>query len=195
MRDLTTAANIYIRDNKNRLNSLLLRKIATYITDLLCIFGAIQQKPNLGFPVGGSTEGCADLESTVLPYVEATADFRNQVRELAKQLKATDILKLCDEIRDDILPSLGVRLEDKDGGKYAVKLVDRETLLKEREMKKAAEAERQAEKERKKQAAAEAAAAKEAQKKINPKEMFLNETDKYSKFDENVSALTVRRNI
>uniref|UniRef100_A0A1I8PRH7 Cysteine--tRNA ligase, cytoplasmic n=1 Tax=Stomoxys calcitrans TaxID=35570 RepID=A0A1I8PRH7_STOCA len=185
VRDLVTAANIYIRDNKERLNCLLLRKIATYITNLMCIFGAINQKPNMGFPVGGTSEGNMDLESTVLPYVEATAEFRNQVREMAKQLKATDILKLCDELRDEVLPNLGVRLEDKDGGKFAVKLVDRDTLLKEREAKKAAEAERLAEKERKKQAAAEAAAAKEAQKKINPKEMFLNETDKYSKFDEN----------
>ncbi|XP_058979756.1 cysteine--tRNA ligase, cytoplasmic-like [Musca domestica] len=185
IRDLVTAANIYIRDNKDRLNCLLLRKIASYITDLLRIFGAINQKTTLGFPVGGSAEGTADLESTILPYVEATAEFRNQIRELAKQLKATDILKLCDDLRDDVLPNLGVRLEDKEGGKYAVKLVDKETLLKEREQKKLAEAERLSEKERKKQAAAEAAAAKEAQKKINPKEMFLKETDKYSKFDEN----------
>jgi len=80
-----------------------------------------------------------------------------------------------------------VRLEDKDGGKYAVKLVDRDSLLREREAKLAAEAEKAAEKERKKQAAAEAAAAKEAQRRVNPKEMFLCETEKYSAFDENVS--------
>lgn len=171
------------------MNCLLLRKIAIYITDLLHIFGAINgPRGGIGFPVGaGSGDGNVDLESTVLPYVEAAAVFRNQVREQAKTLKANEILNLCDQLRDDVLPQLGVRLEDKDGGKFAVKLVDRETLLKERESKKAAEAERLAEKERKKQAAAEAAAAKEAQRKINPKEMFLKETDKYSKFDENVS--------
>lgn len=183
---MVTAANIYIRDNKDHLNCLLLRKIATYITDLLRIFGAINNNQSIGFPVSGSAGGSIDLESTVLPYVETAATFRNQVREQAKQLKALEILKLCDELRDDILPNLGVRLEDKDNGKYAVKLVDRETLLKEKEAKKAAEAERLAEKERKKQAAAEAAAAKDAQRKINPKEMFLAETDKYSQFDENV---------
>lgn len=186
LRDLVTAANIYIRDNKDHLNCLLLRKIATYITDLLRIFGAINNSQSIGFPVSGSAGGSIDLESTVLPYVETAATFRNQVREQAKQLKALEILKLCDELRDDILPNLGVRLEDKDNGKYAVKLVDRETLLKEKEAKKAAEAERLAEKERKKRAAAEAAAAKDAQRKINPKEMFLAETDKYSQFDENV---------
>jgi len=28
---------------------------------------------------------------------------------------AHEILKLCDEVRDDVLPNLGVRLEDHDG--------------------------------------------------------------------------------
>lgn len=27
----------------------------------------------------------------------------------------TELLKLCDELRDDTLPELGVRLEDRDG--------------------------------------------------------------------------------
>lgn len=67
-----------------------------------------------------------------------------------------------------------------------MKLVDRETLLKEREAKKKLEAEKLAEKERKKKEAAAAQALKEAQKKIPPSEMFKSETDKYSKFDDQV---------
>ncbi|XP_020800990.1 cysteine--tRNA ligase, cytoplasmic [Drosophila serrata] len=189
IRELVSASNVYIRDNKSRLNSLLLRNVATYITDLLHVFGAIAgPRGGIGFPVnsgsGGQTAG-ADLETTVLPYVQTLAEFRNVVREQAKALKAFDILKLCDDLRDNVLPNLGVRLEDKDGGQFAVKLVDRESLLREREAKLAAEAEKAAEKERKKQAAAEAAAAKEAQRRVNPKEMFLGETEKYSAFDEN----------
>lgn len=52
-------------------------------------------------------------------------------------LKASNILQYCDEIRDDVLPNLGVRLEDREGpGQFpAVKLVDRDTLMKERELK------------------------------------------------------------
>ncbi|XP_017010277.2 cysteine--tRNA ligase, cytoplasmic [Drosophila takahashii] len=189
IRELVSASNVYIRDNKARLNSLLLRNVATYITDLLHVFGAISgPRGGIGFPVSGgsgSQAAGADLETTVLPYVQSLAEFRNLVREQAKTLKAFDILKLCDDLRDNVLPNLGVRLEDKDGGKYAVKLVDRDSLLREREAKLAAEAEKAAEKERKKQAAAEAAAAKEAQRRVNPKEMFLGETEKYSAFDEN----------
>ena len=119
-----------------------------------------------------------------MPYLTALSDFRNSVREQARTLKATDILKLCDQLRDDILPNLGVRLEDREGAPSAVKLVDRDTLMKEREAKKALDAEKAAEKERKKAEAAAAQAAKDAQRKINPIEMFKSETDKYSKFDD-----------
>lgn len=75
------------------------------------------------------------------------------------------------------------------GRSSAVKLVDREILLKEREAKKQLEAEKLAEKERKKAEQAAAEAQREAQRKIPPTEMFKLETDKYSKFDENVSSI------
>ncbi|XP_025771323.1 cysteine--tRNA ligase, cytoplasmic [Puma concolor] len=96
-----------------------------------------------------------------------------------------EVLQLSDALRDDILPELGVRLEDHEGLPTVVKLGDRETLLKEREEKRRVEEEKRRKKEgaaRKKQ---EQEAAKLAKMKISPSEMFLSETDKYSKFDEN----------
>ena len=45
------------------------------------------------------------------------------------------VLQQCDSIRDEVLPNLGVRLEDHEGQPPVIKLVDRETLLKEREEK------------------------------------------------------------
>lgn len=48
-------------------------------------------------------------------------------------------LQECDRLRDDVLPELGVRLEDR-LNQTLVKLVDKETLLREREQKKAVEA-------------------------------------------------------
>ncbi|XP_062563405.1 cysteine--tRNA ligase, cytoplasmic [Armigeres subalbatus] len=184
VRDLVSHSNVYIRDHKNELNALLLRRIASYITDLLHIFGAINgPRGGIGFPVGGSA-GNGDLEETVMPYLTTLSDFRTAVREQARTLKATDILQLCDRIRDDILPNLGVRLEDREGNASALKLVDREVLLKEREAKRAEEARKVAEKERKKAEAAAAQLAKDAQRKINPVDMFRGEADKYSAFDE-----------
>lgn len=121
-----------------------------------------------------------------MPYLSALAEFRNAVRESARIQKCTDILKLCDAFRDDILPNLGVRLEDREGAASSIKLVSRETLLKEREAKKLLESQKQAAKEKKRIEAEAAAAAIEAQRKINPKDMFLHETEKYSAFDERV---------
>ena len=48
-----------------------------------------------------------------MPYLKAMADFRDNVRRLARELKAVEILQECDRLRDDVLPDLGVRLEDK----------------------------------------------------------------------------------
>lgn len=126
------------------------------------------------------------VEQTVMPYLTALAEFRDTIRDVARAQKSNEILKLCDGFRDDILPNLGVRLEDREGASSSIKLVSREMLLKEREAKKLAEAQKAELKEKKRQEAAAAAAALEAQKKINPKEMFLHETHKYSAFDEKV---------
>lgn len=49
-----------------------------------------------------------------MPYLKILADFRENVRTEARTLKAGSILKECDLLRDDILPNVGVRLEDKE---------------------------------------------------------------------------------
>lgn len=51
----------------------------------------------------------------MLPYLEILAKFRDSIRKQAISLKANDILKECDRLRDDVLPNVGVRLEDKEG--------------------------------------------------------------------------------
>lgn len=56
LRDLVCSSNIYIRERKPP-NSLLLRDIATYITEMLTIFGAIDTPKQLGFPVGSGASG------------------------------------------------------------------------------------------------------------------------------------------
>lgn len=45
----------------------------------------------------------------------------------------------CDRLRDEVLPELGVRLEDR-SAQTCVKLVDRETLLREQQQKRVIEA-------------------------------------------------------
>ena len=49
----------------------------------------------------------------VMPYLNSLAEFRGNVRGMAREVKAGDILAECDKLRDITLPDLGVRLEDK----------------------------------------------------------------------------------
>merc|ERR1719486_1139921 len=113
----------------------------------------------IGFPAGGS--GATDLETVVMPYLNSLALFR-----------------------DNVLPNLGVRLEDKENEPTVIKLVDKEELLKEKEALKAAEEKKRLAKEAKKAEAAAKAAKLEAQRKIAPGDLFKSQTDKYSKFDD-----------
>lgn len=50
-----------------------------------------------------------------MPFLDCIADFRTAVRKTATQTKDKATLELCDSLRDDILPFLGVRMEDLDG--------------------------------------------------------------------------------
>ncbi|KAI5703614.1 hypothetical protein M8J75_014033 [Diaphorina citri] len=181
IRDCISQVNIYLRGTPNQ---LLLRDIGAYVTKILTVFGCIGDVKNIGFPLGGTGVESTNLEELVLPYLTILSEFRDNIRTEARLIKSTEILNQCDRLRDEVLPNVGVRLEDIEGRPSAVKLVDKETLAKEKEAKRLAEAEKAAEKERKKAELAAAQEAKEAQKKIPPSEMFKMETDKYSQFDE-----------
>uniref|UniRef100_A0A8B9VDH6 Cysteine--tRNA ligase, cytoplasmic n=2 Tax=Anas TaxID=8835 RepID=A0A8B9VDH6_9AVES len=167
MRSLVSQSNSYIaakKSSRQMPNRLLLENISSYLTQMLKIFGAIESDDVIGFPVGGNSQNI-NIESTVMPYLQVLSEFREGVRQIAREKKVTEVLQLSDALRDDILPELGVRFEDHEGLPTVVKLVDKDTLLKEREEKKKA--------------------AKLAKMKIPPHEMFKLERDKYSIFDEN----------
>ncbi|KAM8895104.1 cysteine--tRNA ligase, cytoplasmic isoform 2-T2 [Spinachia spinachia] len=186
MRVLVGLSNGYIAGRKGaklRPNRMLLEGIATYLTGMLKVFGATEASESIGFPVGGQSQSI-DLESTVMPYLTVLSDFREGVRKIAREQKVTELLQLCDVVRDDTLPELGVRLEDHEGLPTVVKLVDRETLLKEREEKKQMEAEKKKKKEDAARRKQEQEMLKLAKMKLPPGQMFRTETEKYSKFDE-----------
>lgn len=55
------------------------------------------------------------IEETVMPFLDCVADFRQAMRKNAEAKKDKEALDLCDALRDDVLPLLGVRMEDMDG--------------------------------------------------------------------------------
>ncbi|XP_061521151.1 cysteine--tRNA ligase, cytoplasmic isoform X2 [Phycodurus eques] len=186
MRQLISQSNSYIASKKSaklRPNRMLMQSIAIYLTNMLQIFGAIEGSEPIGFPVGGQGQD-VDLESTVMPYLSVLSEFREQVRKIARQQNVLELLVLCDDVRDVTLPELGVRLEDHEGLPTVVKLVNKEILLKERDGKNKLEEEKQRKKEEAARKKELQEMAKLAKMKIPPFEMFLAETDKYSKFDE-----------
>ncbi|KAI1715685.1 tRNA synthetases class I (C) catalytic domain-containing protein [Ditylenchus destructor] len=152
IRKIISLTNEYINE-KERANVLpdcnLLKMIAEYITDTLKMFGAIPESQQFGFPTDQNGNSTENREELIIPYLQALADFREKVRKMAKEQKNLDILAECDSIRDNILPELGVRLEDR-ANETCVKLADRETLLREKELKTKQALEKEAEKLRKK---------------------------------------------
>uniref|UniRef100_A0A669DTP2 Cysteine--tRNA ligase, cytoplasmic n=1 Tax=Oreochromis niloticus TaxID=8128 RepID=A0A669DTP2_ORENI len=186
MRTLVSQSNSYIASKKSaklRPNRMLMESIAAYLTNMLKIFGAIEGSDPIGFPMGGQSQS-VDLESTVMPYLTVLSDFREHVRKIAREQKVTELLQLCDVVRDDMLPELGVRLEDHEGLPTVVKLVDKETLLKEREEKKRVREDIITHRVKIFMFLLLFQMAKLAKMKIPASEMFRSETDKYSKFDE-----------
>lgn len=186
IRDLVTVTNQYISKTRATMicNRILLLNIAEYITSILKVFGAIKEEAVVGFPQTGA--GATSSENTVMPYLSALSEFREDIRQLAREKKDPQaILTKCDELRDTVLPNLGVRLEDHEGQVPVIKLVDKEILLKEMQEKLSAEEKKRQQKEQAKKVKEAAEAARDAQKRIPPSQLFVNETDKYSKFNEN----------
>ncbi|XP_073073418.1 cysteine--tRNA ligase, cytoplasmic isoform X2 [Manis javanica] len=187
MRALVGQCNLYMAARKaarRRPNRAVLQSIAQYLTHMLKVFGAIEEESSLGFPVRGPGTS-PNLEATVMPYLQVLSEFREGVRRIAREQQVPEVLELSDALRDNILPELGVRLEDHEGLPTVVKLGDRETLLREREEKKRIEEEKKRKKEEAARRKQEQEAAKLAKMRIPPREMFLSESDKYSRFDEN----------
>lgn len=186
--DLVKATNLYLDGCQSESRtpvSLVLRNSAKYVTSIFKTFGLIPENSGveLGFPVGGGSDG----EEKLTPVLDALIDFRSTVREKAREKDLKGVLEECDTFRDDTLPPLGIRLEDKTGGKSVWKLADPAELLKEKEQKEQEKKRKQAEK----QAAAEEKAKKDAMNKLSPEEFMKKltlEDDKdklkYSKFGD-----------
>jgi len=93
--------------------------VAEYITSVFRTFGLCGTS-DIGFPVGEEGEGATagggmKKEDVLAPVLDALTAFREKVRVASKSGNGNDIMRVCDSLRDDTLPLLGVRLEDVDG--------------------------------------------------------------------------------
>jgi cysteinyl-tRNA synthetase len=182
--ELIRDCNRYIEDG-NVVVSLALTSVARFITFILKTFGLIIED-SIGFSMSGLNssdgEGGVSKEQVLTPVLDVLTKFREAVRIAAMNGDSKAVLAAADLLRDDILPELGVRMEDKGSGKDVVtiwKLDDPEVLRKEKAMKE----DIKAAKELAKKEAAIKAKEREEKAKINPKDMFLNQLELYSQFD------------
>lgn len=116
LRSLISDVNQYraTADKENRKPSpSLLKQIALYVNKILQVFGLHMDEEKIGFPAEGFQ---SQLENAVMPGLMEFAARRENVRKIALDTKDKPILQACDLVRDQTLPDLGVRLEDKENG-------------------------------------------------------------------------------
>jgi cysteinyl-tRNA synthetase len=106
------AANAYIKLHKGKEHApkaLLLNKLASYVAHILGVMGI--DFPEHGY--GGSSAESSSSSTGSKEVLDVLAAFRKDVRTAAKEKKPhNDFLLMTDRLRDDVMPELGVRLED-----------------------------------------------------------------------------------
>jgi cysteinyl-tRNA synthetase len=137
--DLIQEFNKYLTAEAKPKN-LIVQKVALYVTKILRVFGVVEGNDKIGFGSDGGEGG--SKEEAIGPFVDAFIDFREKVRGAAKaKSEPVEFLKACDDVRDETLANLGIRVEDG-AGSSVWKMDDPDAIRKEVEEKrqKAAEA-------------------------------------------------------
>ncbi|KAL3921472.1 MAG: hypothetical protein SGILL_002730 [Bacillariaceae sp.] len=190
--DLVQECNKYLT-SESKPKNLLVQKIAQYITKILRVFGVVQGSDIIGFSDSGSGES-ASKEETVAPFVDAFVDFREQVRNAAKAKSSPgDFLRHCDDVRDETLANLGIRVEDS-AETSVWKMDDPETIRKEVEEKRQKAAEAAAKKLRSKFEKLETDLKKAQHSRIPPTDWFKTgaNAEKWGTYDANGKPLTTK---
>ena len=162
--DLVKATNVYMESSDSEKLGLVVRNVAAYVTLILDMLGLRGLEP-IGLSSSEESLGSSSREDHLAPVLDALLSFRSDVRDKARNKDLSAILKLCDHFRDEALPPLGVRLEDKSEGSVW-KLANPAELVLEMEQRRA-ESERKAEEKAAKEAEA---IQKEALNKLTPSE-------------------------
>ena len=145
---LVSATNIYLQGDSVKLPLVL--QVSRYIFKTLSAFG-VYESGSLPKVEAEGEAGVENVEESITPVMNALSNFRDQVKRRANEGPKA-MFQLSDEIRDDVLPFMGIRLEDRKQDQPAVwKFADKNELLAERQAKldkiRAAEEAKRAKKE------------------------------------------------
>jgi cysteinyl-tRNA synthetase len=203
-------ANAYLRTPGVLPSTLTLQSIAVYVTQILKVFGVVTGSDDFGFGsssssgvAGESSNGKDVVDGTGSEsYISAMVTFRESVRnaalEAAKSGGGTrddaqtaaiqSILQICDGLRDNVLPTLGVRLEDRPTGTMW-NLEDPAVMLREMAEKSTKEKEIQINKIEKQLIARTKELDKVKSSMIKPEDLF--RTDEYKEWDNDGAPITL----
>lgn len=189
--DVVQETNKYLAAEAKPKN-LLIQKVALYVTKILRIFGVVQGNDTIGFGSDGGEAG--SKEEVIGPFVDAFVDFREKVRGAAKtKSNPGEFLKACDDVRDETLANLGIRVED--GADSSVwKMDDPAAIRKEVEEKRQRAAEAAAKKQQAKAEKLEKDVQSAAKARLAPAEMFKTgaNAEKWGSFDDDGKPLTTK---
>ena len=137
MNDLVGAFNKYVHNNDTP-SVHVTKKIGTYITSIFRILGLVAGGDDIGF----GQEASGGNKDDIAKFLDVFVNFRTELRNIAKSKGSDlkDVLGACDKIRD-VLPPLGAKINDLDGGKSTWQLDDPAVLVKEMNERKEREAE------------------------------------------------------
>lgn len=179
--EIVQKANVYMLNNKDSFSLPAVKEIARWVTRIVNIFG-LDSNPYVGDKIGwgdanaSESDGAANKEEILMPYLRVLSSFRDRIRAMAiankEGVSSKELLTVCDVLRNDELPPLGVSLDDRDTAVALVKLVSPEELQAQKAEKERKATEKEANRLALK-AEREAAEKKRLEAgKLNPSEMF-----------------------
>lgn len=176
--NLVSKVNVYMSSHP-ALRTPLLRKCAMYVHKMLTIFGVVNSD---SLKMTTSSSQCSDTQNTLSPVLDCLVEFRKQIRTLAIAEGNHDILKLCDQFRDQSLPPLGIRLDDSQL-ETVWKLVDPAEYMEEIKAQEDARSAKELSKKKSRVKILEKLIASATQSSVEPKSLFLSHSDSFSAFD------------
>lgn len=66
-----------------------------------------------GVGAAGAEDSSQSREAVLAPLLDVLSSFRDRARACGRAGDAKGVLAACDHVRDEMLPTVGVRLEDK----------------------------------------------------------------------------------
>ncbi|CDJ56206.1 cysteinyl-tRNA synthetase, putative [Eimeria maxima] len=119
-----------------------------------------------------------------------------QQEEESNNKSLNELLGLCDELRDKVLPSLGVLLQDRPDGTFTYRLSTKEDVMKEMQLKKEEEQRKEMQKQEEKQKLAELEEKRRKEGLIKPQDYFkILHADTYGQFNDDGFPLTFKDDV